>query len=895
MRKKIPSRDCASDVTAMADGGDVDTPAEDQESSQGLDIPSSPHPTSSPSAPTAAKAGIDVSSSSTDERVRLAKERREELQRQLVVRGEAFLVRERHVHMQHEQAMEERRRRLCKQRQHEDLRRAAVDEKRKARLAEDKARYEAAIRRAQERHAKHDPRARCTRVSASRIHKPGSDRRCFSTVNLSRHNPVVPVVNKRLSNSYVTLSMHTPDKPAGCGARKKFQSKPGRRSTLSPAEISIVSRLLTPTHSSLARSRSVATLSDSQDAVLPLCPRSVFASPSCTPPYQFGVRSHSTERHRRSRSSLSTVRRDTASPLVRITSTQHHRKDKFSLSLRRFDFYIFHCILQTNRIKRESLDPKLFSPTNRPPRRSEPLLTTRQSPKPSRTRPSISPVPTSCRSPVLALSKVDKAKGILEKSLPLKSRRSVGKSPVRGKHLEEPCIDEARGPSPLASAASQKETESIEIAASSAEVEKRENPEVQPGIKIEQEKLKQLEKKHRKKESDDNLEKEPNVPKEVSVNHPTKTTLKDAEIGKNRERAALSEKDEATGQSKLGSEKLAMKRSDPEGISSKKEQQLGLLGTQKWERTESNPILAVEQSSAAREGRSALPSKGIREERSGSFPGRVVSGRATGDGEDNIRSRAIAGQTNAEDATRALAEKRRLAREQREREEQERLLQEEAERRMKEEIARRKAEERARRKEEALRLAEEREHEEEEERLRAEEERLRKEQEEVERQAEMALQREMMEQKAREEAERQRDEREKQMQQEEMERQQRKKRLEQIMQRTRRSEIPKKEDKEMQSNGQNLNGQLLPENTSRTIDGSEDVQNSGGSNGMDNPATEVEEEEVEVTNKCMQSPLVSKQLIEPFDVDPFLTPPLIPSQASILAVKENGTVDAEQV
>uniref|UniRef100_UPI00358F74D2 ensconsin-like isoform X8 n=1 Tax=Myxine glutinosa TaxID=7769 RepID=UPI00358F74D2 len=829
---------------------------EDQESSQGLDIPSSPHPTSSPSAPTAAKAGIDVSSSSTDERVRLAKERREELQRQLVVRGEAFLVRERHVHMQHEQAMEERRRRLCKQRQHEDLRRAAVDEKRKARLAEDKARYEAAIRRAQERHAKHDPRARCTRVSASRIHKPGSDRRCFSTVNLSRHNPVVPVVNKRLSNSYVTLSMHTPDKPAGCGARKKFQSKPGRRSTLSPAEISIVSRLLTPTHSSLARSRSVATLSDSQDAV--------FASPSCTPPYQFGVRSHSTERHRRSRSSLSTVRRDTASPL-------------------------------TNRIKRESLDPKLFSPTNRPPRRSEPLLTTRQSPKPSRTRPSISPVPTSCRSPVLALSKVDKAKGILEKSLPLKSRRSVGKSPVRGKHLEEPCIDEARGPSPLASAASQKETESIEIAASSAEVEKRENPEVQPGIKIEQEKLKQLEKKHRKKESDDNLEKEPNVPKEVSVNHPTKTTLKDAEIGKNRERAALSEKDEATGQSKLGSEKLAMKRSDPEGISSKKEQQLGLLGTQKWERTESNPILAVEQSSAAREGRSALPSKGIREERSGSFPGRVVSGRATGDGEDNIRSRAIAGQTNAEDATRALAEKRRLAREQREREEQERLLQEEAERRMKEEIARRKAEERARRKEEALRLAEEREHEEEEERLRAEEERLRKEQEEVERQAEMALQREMMEQKAREEAERQRDEREKQMQQEEMERQQRKKRLEQIMQRTRRSEIPKKEDKEMQSNGQNLNGQLLPENTSRTIDGSEDVQNSGGSNGMDNPATEVEEEEVEVTNKCMQSPLVSKQLIEPFDVDPFLTPPLIPSQASILAVKENGTVDAEQV
>uniref|UniRef100_A0A8C4QBI8 Ensconsin n=1 Tax=Eptatretus burgeri TaxID=7764 RepID=A0A8C4QBI8_EPTBU len=855
--------DCHSLTLMVPVSTVIEVLLEGQESSQGLDIPSSPRPTSSPSAPTAAKAGLDASSSSTDERVRLAKERREALQRQLAARGEAYLAREHHVHMRHERAMEERRRRLYQQRQHEDRRRAAVDEKRKAHLAEDKARYEAAIRCAQERYAKHDPRGRCSRVSSSRIHKPGSDRRCISTVNLSRHNPDAPVVNKRLSNSYATL-MHTPDKQ-GFGARKKFQSKRGRRSTLSPAEMSIVSRLLTPTHSSLARSHSVATLSDSQDAVLPLCPRSVFASPSCTPPYKFGVQSQSTERQRRSRSSFSTLRRDTESPLI-------------------------------DRIKRESLDPKLCSPANRTPRRSEPLLTTRQSPKPPRTRPSISPVPTSCRSPVLALSKFDKAKGDLEKSFPLKPRRSVGKRPVRGKHLEEPVRDEARGPSPLSSAASQKETNGpIETAASAAEVETGQKTEAQPGANIEQEKVKQLEKKHRKEEPDDNLEKEINVPKEVPLNQPTQTTLKDVEIVKNGERAPPSEEDEATGRSKPGSEKLEMKRSDPEGLSSKKEQ-LGPLATLKWERTESNPILAVTQSSVAREGRSALPSKGIREERSGSFPGRVVGGRATGDGEDNSRSRAIAGQTNAEDASRALAEKRRLAREQREREEQERLVQEEAERRMKEEIARRKAEERARRKEEARRLAEEREREEEEERLRAEEERLRKEQEEVERQAEIARQREVVELKAREEAEKQREEREKQMQQEEMERQQRKKRLEQIMQRTRRSEMPKKEEKEAQSNGQNLNGQL-PEVTSGNVDGSEDVLNSAGSNGMDNPATEVEGEvkEEEVANKSMQSLLVSKQLIEPRDVDPDPTPALIPSQASTLAVEENGTLNAEQV
>jgi len=66
---------------------------------------------------------------------------------------------------------------------------------------------------------------------------------------------------------------------------------------------------------------------------------------------------------------------------------------------------------------------------------------------------------------------------------------------------------------------------------------------------------------------------------------------------------------------------------------------------------------------------------------------------------------------------------------------------------------------------------------------------------------------------------------------------------------------------------------------------------------MDNPSTEVEGEvkEEEVANKSMQSLLVSKQLIEPLDVDPDPTPALVPSQASTLAVEENGTLNAEQV
>uniref|UniRef100_A0A8C0UVC9 MAP7 domain containing 1 n=1 Tax=Cyanistes caeruleus TaxID=156563 RepID=A0A8C0UVC9_CYACU len=135
-------------------------------------------------------------------------------------------------------------------------------------------------------------------------------------------------------------------------------------------------------------------------------------------------------------------------------------------------------------------------------------------------------------------------------------------------------------------------------------------------------------------------------------------------------------------------------------------------------------------------------------------------------------ARPPAGTTDREEAARLLAEKRRQAREQREREERERREQEE---RMQEERAQRAAEEQSRR--EALaRLQEEREA----------QERARAAQEEVER---LQRQREEAEARAREEAERQRLEREKHFQREEQERLERKKRLEEIMKRTRKSDV----------------------------------------------------------------------------------------------------------
>ncbi|KAM6906295.1 ensconsin isoform 3-T3 [Lycodopsis pacificus] len=154
--------------------------------------------------------------------------------------------------------------------------------------------------------------------------------------------------------------------------------------------------------------------------------------------------------------------------------------------------------------------------------------------------------------------------------------------------------------------------------------------------------------------------------------------------------------------------------------------------------------------------------------------------------------RHSAGTTDPEEASRILAENRRLAREQREREEEERKQQEEQRRLAQEEMARRKAEERAKREEEAQRQVEETRKKEEVERKeerKVEEERLQKESEEAER---LQKQKEEEESRQREEAERLRQEREKHFQKEEAERLERKKRLDEIMKRTRRSDPAEK-------------------------------------------------------------------------------------------------------
>ncbi|XP_030346244.1 ensconsin isoform X4 [Strigops habroptila] len=204
-----------------------------------------------------------------DDRQRLARERREEREKQLAARESVWLEREERARQHYEKHLEERRKKLEEQRLKEERRRAAVEEKRRQRLEEDKERHEAVVRRTIERSQK--PKQKQNRWSwggalHSRINNTDPDRRSVSTMNLSKH--VDPVINKRLSSSSATL-LNSPDR--------------ARRLQLSPWESSIVSRLLTPTHSFLARSKSTAALSGDAASCSPISPLS-YKAMSCRNP-----------------------------------------------------------------------------------------------------------------------------------------------------------------------------------------------------------------------------------------------------------------------------------------------------------------------------------------------------------------------------------------------------------------------------------------------------------------------------------------------------------------------------------------------------------------------------------------------------------------------------------
>ncbi|CAK6966001.1 ensconsin-like [Scomber scombrus] len=90
----------------------------------------------------------------TDERLKAARERREEQKKLLASRELSRLEREQRARRYHEQQLQERKNKLLEQRLREERRRAAVEEKRRQRLKEEKERYETAVRRTLEKSIK---------------------------------------------------------------------------------------------------------------------------------------------------------------------------------------------------------------------------------------------------------------------------------------------------------------------------------------------------------------------------------------------------------------------------------------------------------------------------------------------------------------------------------------------------------------------------------------------------------------------------------------------------------------------------------------------------------------------------------------------------------------------
>uniref|UniRef100_A0A667IQZ3 MAP7 domain containing 2 n=1 Tax=Lynx canadensis TaxID=61383 RepID=A0A667IQZ3_LYNCA len=202
----------------------------------------------------------------SDERQRLAKERREEREKCLAAREQQILEKQKRAKLQYEKQIEERWRKLEEQRQREDQKRAAVEEKRKQKLREEEERLEAMMRRSLERTQQLEMKKKCS-WGASLATGPGGRDACdkLSTSAMNLPKQTEPPMSKRLSSSTVAIS-YSPDR--------------AHRTHLSPMETFLVMRLLTPTQASLARSRSTLMLSEqTSDSVSHAYPRVAPAGP----------------------------------------------------------------------------------------------------------------------------------------------------------------------------------------------------------------------------------------------------------------------------------------------------------------------------------------------------------------------------------------------------------------------------------------------------------------------------------------------------------------------------------------------------------------------------------------------------------------------------------------
>ncbi|XP_035016616.1 MAP7 domain-containing protein 2 isoform X13 [Hippoglossus stenolepis] len=172
----------------------------------------SPGPTTNTSAkPQGCRPVLDGASLRIDDRLRVAKERREEAERQQALRESQIMERERKAKLQVERQMEERQKKVEEQRKKEEQKRQAVEEKRKQKQEEEKEHYEAVMRRTLERSQRVEQRQKRWSWGGLSTDSDGRtvDKRSTSTQNLKQSSEAG--ISKRLSSSSATL-IKSPDK-----------------------------------------------------------------------------------------------------------------------------------------------------------------------------------------------------------------------------------------------------------------------------------------------------------------------------------------------------------------------------------------------------------------------------------------------------------------------------------------------------------------------------------------------------------------------------------------------------------------------------------------------------------------------------------------------------------
>uniref|UniRef100_A0A452U0F9 MAP7 domain containing 3 n=1 Tax=Ursus maritimus TaxID=29073 RepID=A0A452U0F9_URSMA len=187
---------------------------------------------------------IDGSVLKNDVKQRLAKERREEKKRQQEANKETQLLeKERKSRIQYEKQMEEKQRKLKEQKEKDEQRRISAEEKRKQKLQEERERFKAVLYRTLERSNRVDHRQKRWSWEGSTAMNPETK---TEKIEKKRSSSLNRRSNK-LQASVETVQIE--EKPT---ARHPYTSL---------RENNLITRLLVPTKASIARSKSAASLS----------------------------------------------------------------------------------------------------------------------------------------------------------------------------------------------------------------------------------------------------------------------------------------------------------------------------------------------------------------------------------------------------------------------------------------------------------------------------------------------------------------------------------------------------------------------------------------------------------------------------------------------------------